>query len=59
MEEVIQRVMPHSIEVQRAKDGTYYWTIKMYWESGEGGETVVSIKNLDAMLRQEFLGREE
>ena len=28
----IQHGMPHSIELQRGRDGGYYWSIKLYFD---------------------------
>ena len=55
----VTREMPHSIELQRAKDGQYYWTLKRYYESGEEAETFSELVRLDALLRQEFLVRDK
>ena len=44
-----------SIEVQRAKDGTYYWTLKLYFEEGDQSDTISTLGLIDSELRTYFL----
>ena len=56
MEKQIQEIThaePISVEVQRAKDGTYYWTIKSHAKTVE--EALADIVNMDERLRFRFI----
>lgn len=55
MELTEQRTAPNSVELQRAKDGAYYFTIKIYFEAGEEAATVEKIAAIDADLRARFI----
>ena len=56
--ETIERALPHSVELQRSKDGAYYWTIKTYFEVTDGAP-VNDIQRIDADLRDRFLPKGE
>ncbi len=51
----LQRESKSSVELQRAKDGTYYWTIKVYFEEGEGPAALAAIHGIDGLLRANYL----
>jgi hypothetical protein len=51
----IQREAPCSIELQRAKDGTYYWTAKAYHEPGQEDAAIAALQRVDAQLRALFV----
>ncbi len=55
----LQRETTSSIELQRAKDGTYYWTVKRYYESSQADEALKEIKDIDTKLRAEYLPKGE
>lgn len=47
-----------SIELQRAKDGTYYWTIKRYVDMNgptESQAAIAEINAIDSALRAQYL----
>lgn len=50
-----RREAPHSIELQRAKDGTYYWTAKCYFAPGEEDTALQTLERIDASLRASYL----
>ena len=50
---LLQRELPHSIELTRNAKGDYQWTIKMYFETTEAAP-VGNLKALDAWLRDNF-----
>lgn len=50
-----QPIAPHSIELQRAKDGTYYFTIKVYFETGDEGGALTVLSAVDYALRDRYL----
>ncbi|MSQ24378.1 MAG: hypothetical protein EXR58_07515 [Chloroflexi bacterium] len=45
-----------SIELQRAKDGTYYWTLKAYFEPGDEEGALATLETVDQTLRAVYLG---
>ena len=57
VEAEIVREATSSIELQRAKDGTYYWTIKRYWDASWGCQQALSdLNDIDAALREKYIG---
>ncbi len=46
--------LPCSIEFQRAKDGTVYWTIKGYHAPGDENAALARLQALDATLAREY-----
>ena len=60
IEVAVQREPVHSIELQRAKDGTYYWTLKIYaCDLGELETAPQMLAAIDADLRDRFLPKGE
>lgn len=58
-EETLSREATSSIELQRAKDGTYYWTIKRYFVGGvpvECSAAMADVRGIDNYLREAYLG---
>lgn len=55
----LQRETRSSIELQRAKDGTYYWMIKIYFEpSDDLTEAALDrVQEIDTLLRRGYLPR--
>jgi len=45
---------PCSIELQRAKDGTVYWTLKGYHAPGDEDAALARLQALDATLAREY-----
>lgn len=41
-----------SIEIQRAKDGTYYWTLKRYYDAQEPHAYIDAIEEVQAVDQQ-------
>lgn len=51
--QVIVHSQPVDIEVQRAKDGTYYWTIKVH--GATVADTLAMIDDADRQLRERYI----
>ncbi len=54
----LQREYQSSIELQRAKDGTYYWSIKLYFDMHDlhDIETATTrLSTIDYSLRSNYL----
>ena len=45
----------HSVELQRAKDGAYYWSLKLYFAADEINGVGLRLNDLDSELRARFL----
>ena len=46
--------LPCSIEFQRAKDGTVYWTLKQYHAPGDENAALARLQSIDATLAREY-----
>jgi len=46
--------LPCSVELQRAKDGTVYWTLKGYHAPGDEDAALARLQALDATLAREY-----
>jgi hypothetical protein len=44
-----------SIELQRAKDGTYHWTAKVYCAPGHEEEALAQARAIDRKLRRAYV----
>ncbi len=55
----LQRETNSSIELQRAKDGTYYWTVKVYWEWNHEAAALITLAYIDKDLRATYLPQPE
>ena len=53
--ESLARETRSSIELQRAKDSTYYWTLKAYYEEGQADEALATLRHVDEQLRATYL----
>jgi len=56
---ILERETNSSIELQRAKDGTYYFTIKLYFEEGEYIGALEMLQDIDQRLRDTYLPKPE
>ncbi len=56
--ETVQREATSGVELQRAKDGTYYWTIKRYYDASNKGEVdqaLIEMQAIDKQLLQTYV----